>query len=158
MVGQLALLKMVYLFAWLISHGWKYCWLICCERKILFVGWKSTAYKASEQGQENSIVLQMLAGEFPASPLENSIILQMCIRRQNVLSDAESHCSVHHGCMHHPWIFNDNFKALCKCLCRGEMCCWTMQARSIPMAMLPFCRGQIKCCIILEIVGSLNLY
>jgi hypothetical protein len=20
------------LFAWLISHGWKYCWLICCER------------------------------------------------------------------------------------------------------------------------------
>ena len=28
------------LFAWLISHGWKYCWLICCERKILFVGWK----------------------------------------------------------------------------------------------------------------------
>jgi hypothetical protein len=44
----------------------------------------------------------MLAGEFPASPLENSIILQMCIRRQNVLSDAESHCSVHHGCMRHP--------------------------------------------------------
>ena len=28
------------LFAWLISHGWKYCWLICCERKILFVSWK----------------------------------------------------------------------------------------------------------------------
>ena len=38
------------LFAWLISHGWKYCWLICCERKILFVGWKSTTYKPSEHG------------------------------------------------------------------------------------------------------------
>ena len=22
------------LFAWLISHDWKYCWLICCEKKI----------------------------------------------------------------------------------------------------------------------------
>ena len=22
------------------SYGWKYCWLICSERKILFVGWK----------------------------------------------------------------------------------------------------------------------
>ena len=32
--------KLYALFAWLISHGWKYCWLICCERKILFVGWK----------------------------------------------------------------------------------------------------------------------
>ena len=38
------------LFAWLISHGWKYCWLICRERKILFIGWKSTAYKPNEQG------------------------------------------------------------------------------------------------------------
>ena len=27
----------------------KYGWLICCERKILFVGWKSTAYKPNEQ-------------------------------------------------------------------------------------------------------------
>jgi len=26
------------LFAWLISHGGKYCWLICYEKKILFVG------------------------------------------------------------------------------------------------------------------------
>jgi len=33
------------LFAWLISYGWKYRWLICWKRKILFVGWKSTAYK-----------------------------------------------------------------------------------------------------------------
>ena len=24
---------------WLISHGWKYCWLVWCERKIMFVGW-----------------------------------------------------------------------------------------------------------------------
>ena len=38
------------LFVWLIRHGWKYYWLICCERKILFVGWKNTAYKSSEQG------------------------------------------------------------------------------------------------------------
>ena len=29
----------------LISHGWNYSWLIWCERKILFVGWKSTTYK-----------------------------------------------------------------------------------------------------------------
>ena len=35
---------------WLKSHGWKYRWLICCERKILFVCWKSMAYKPSEQG------------------------------------------------------------------------------------------------------------
>jgi len=35
----------------LIDHlPWKYCWLICCEKKILFVGWKSTAYKPSEHG------------------------------------------------------------------------------------------------------------
>ena len=38
-------------FAWQISHGWKYCWLICYERKIQFVGWKSTAYKPSEQSE-----------------------------------------------------------------------------------------------------------
>jgi hypothetical protein len=25
------------MFAWLISHSWNYCWLICCERKILFI-------------------------------------------------------------------------------------------------------------------------
>jgi len=24
---------------WLISHGWKYCWLVWCERKILFKPW-----------------------------------------------------------------------------------------------------------------------
>jgi len=45
------------LFAWLISHGWKYCWLICCERKILFVGWKGTAYKPSEQGNMCLVVV-----------------------------------------------------------------------------------------------------
>ena len=38
-------------FVWLISHDWKYCWLICCERKIIFVRWKSTDYKTSEQGK-----------------------------------------------------------------------------------------------------------
>ena len=36
------------LFAWLISHDWKYCWLIWWERKILFIGWKSTAYKPNK--------------------------------------------------------------------------------------------------------------
>ena len=28
------------LFTWLISHNWKYCWLIYCKKKILFVDWK----------------------------------------------------------------------------------------------------------------------
>jgi hypothetical protein len=35
---------------WLKSHGWKYYSLICYERKTLFVGWKSTAYKISKRG------------------------------------------------------------------------------------------------------------
>ena len=39
------------LIAWLISHDWKYYWLIYCERKILFVGWKSTTNKLSEGGK-----------------------------------------------------------------------------------------------------------
>jgi hypothetical protein len=34
------------------SHGWKYCLLIYYERKILFVGWKSTAY--NERGRRNT--------------------------------------------------------------------------------------------------------
>jgi hypothetical protein len=38
-------------FAWLISHDWKYCSLICFEREILFVRWKSMTYKISEQGR-----------------------------------------------------------------------------------------------------------
>jgi hypothetical protein len=29
------------LFAWLKSYSWKYCSLICWERKTLFIGWKS---------------------------------------------------------------------------------------------------------------------
>jgi len=33
---------------WLIIHGWKYYWLIWCERKILFIGWKSMAYKPNK--------------------------------------------------------------------------------------------------------------
>ena len=37
------------LFAWLISQAEKYYSLICCERKILFLHWKSTAHKTSEQ-------------------------------------------------------------------------------------------------------------
>ena len=37
------------LFAWLISQAEKYYLLICCERKILFLHWKSTAHKTSEQ-------------------------------------------------------------------------------------------------------------
>ena len=41
--------------AWLISHVWNYCWLICCERKILFVGWKSMTYKPSEH--DDSIII-----------------------------------------------------------------------------------------------------
>ena len=24
---------------WLLSHGWKYCWLVWCERKILLIVW-----------------------------------------------------------------------------------------------------------------------
>jgi len=47
------------LFVWLISHDWKYCWLICCERKILFVDWKSMAYKLNEQGAHRWPVLQL---------------------------------------------------------------------------------------------------
>ena len=43
-------LSCIALFAWLISHSWKYCWLIYCERKIMFIGWKNTAYKLNEQG------------------------------------------------------------------------------------------------------------
>ena len=39
------------LFALLKSHGWKYCSLICCERKTLFVRWNSMTYNTSEQGQ-----------------------------------------------------------------------------------------------------------
>ena len=42
------------LFGWLISHDWKYCWLICCKRKILFVGWKSTV--ASQSVVSNGII------------------------------------------------------------------------------------------------------
>jgi len=53
----LTLQMICHLFAWLISHGWKYCWLICCERKILFIGWKSTAYKPSEEGNDVDSVL-----------------------------------------------------------------------------------------------------
>jgi hypothetical protein len=37
------------LFAWLKSRNWKYYLLICCEKKIMFVAWKSMAYKTSEQ-------------------------------------------------------------------------------------------------------------
>jgi hypothetical protein len=37
------------MFARLKNNGWKYCSLICCERKTLFVYWKITAYKTSEQ-------------------------------------------------------------------------------------------------------------
>ena len=33
---------------WLISHGWKYRCLIWCERKVLFVGSKSTIYKPNK--------------------------------------------------------------------------------------------------------------
>jgi len=32
----------------LIRHDWKYCWLIWCERKILFVDWKSMTYKPNK--------------------------------------------------------------------------------------------------------------
>ena len=30
---------------WLVSYDWKYCYLIWCERKILFIDWKSTIYR-----------------------------------------------------------------------------------------------------------------
>ena len=41
--------------------GWKYCWLICYEKKILFVGWKSTAYKPSEHGVFQPWVVHCIA-------------------------------------------------------------------------------------------------
>ena len=37
----------------LCSLGW-YRWLIYCEREILFVGWKGTAYKPSEHGVDEA--------------------------------------------------------------------------------------------------------
>ena len=52
--------KVYVLFAWLISYDWKYCWLIYCERKILFVCWKSTAYKPSEQGDNQNTSQHMI--------------------------------------------------------------------------------------------------
>jgi len=42
---------------WLISRSWKYYWLIWCERKILFVGWKSTAYKPNKTQTNRSITM-----------------------------------------------------------------------------------------------------
>jgi hypothetical protein len=50
------------LLAWLKSHGWKYFSLIYCERKILFVGWKSTAYKTSEQGVSITLCADAVPG------------------------------------------------------------------------------------------------
>ena len=67
------LLAATALFAWLIGHGWKYGWLICCERKILFVDWKSTVYKPSEQGEyvpcllSSSLILRLLDSLEPGS-------------------------------------------------------------------------------------------
>ena len=43
---------------WLISHGWKYCWLIWYERKILFVSWKNTTYKPNKPKRTRRIVLE----------------------------------------------------------------------------------------------------
>jgi len=44
-------MRFLQLFAGLKSHGWKYCSLVYCERKILLAGRKSTAYKTSERAE-----------------------------------------------------------------------------------------------------------
>ena len=46
---------------WLISHGWKYCWLIWCERKILFVSWKRIAYKPNKTKRTERMLLPFYA-------------------------------------------------------------------------------------------------
>jgi hypothetical protein len=101
----------------------------------------------------------MLAGEFPASPLENSIILQMRIRRQNVLSDAESHCSVHNGCMHHPYEFLMTISRRYANVYAVEKCVVGCRRGPFQWQCFHSVEDKIKCCIILELaVGSLNLY
>jgi hypothetical protein len=34
------------LFAWVISHSWKYCLLICCEKKIMLNNWQVSSSKS----------------------------------------------------------------------------------------------------------------
>ena len=52
---RMLLRSMIALFTSQIRHGWKYCWLICCERKLLFIDWKSTTYKPNEQDSEQGL-------------------------------------------------------------------------------------------------------
>ena len=40
------------LFAWLISHDWKYCWLICCKRKKLLANRANIKFLLTRQGYE----------------------------------------------------------------------------------------------------------
>ena len=48
-------------FVWLIRHNRKYCWLIWCERKIMFVGWKSMAYKPNKSKQKEWLSVEGIA-------------------------------------------------------------------------------------------------
>jgi hypothetical protein len=51
---------------WLISHSWKYCWPIWCERKILFVDWKNMAYKSNKHKRTGCKLL--VVSSQPMSP------------------------------------------------------------------------------------------
>ena len=70
------------MFAWLISHDWKYCWLICCERKILFVGWKVRLIS-----QANKTHLGQSVGKLSSQHLSSS-------------SDVRFACPDHHSAWH----------------------------------------------------------
>jgi len=50
--------KMFVPFIWLISHDWKYCWLIFFKRRILFIGWKIRLISPANR----AVVFAMLAG------------------------------------------------------------------------------------------------
>ena len=61
---------------WLISHGWKYYWLIWCERKLLFIDWKSTAYKSNKPkrtGRINYLQSSRLKIVYPSSQILDGI-------------------------------------------------------------------------------------
>ena len=47
-------------FVWLISHDWKYCWLIWCERKILFIDWKNMTYNSNKPKQKGVNISQSM--------------------------------------------------------------------------------------------------
>ena len=70
----------VRLGVWLISHSWKYCWLIWCERKILFVGWKSTAYKPNKPKRTGRM------SPYNFSSLQSSpFIIELCVHGCSIM-------------------------------------------------------------------------